>query len=314
MYVSMLNVKFTQFMKDYYKILHIAPNASEEEIEKAHKQLSDEYQPQEHYPEGSFTVRYYKEVQEAYKVLSNPIERKAYDRELEANREQIEDFEKRQREEGFGDVLKLLLNDPKSPPAKRQKKLTGSKSISTKPSQQSANKPMIAIIVVIVLLSITIALLLLNKDSTSAPEQTDLASSTEAPTSEAESKSLLRENLYGTTEENIADIDDVERPYELNHEVSEEMASFSLEDCFQLLSNERTSFEKKEDAIARALQFFEGNNTNVIVLSRNNVQIRRETIEDYLFILMLQGYNIEIINAEKNQAGKITQLSVKELL
>ena len=301
-------------MKDYYKILHIAPNASDEEIEKAHKQLSDEYQPQEHYPEESFTVRYYKEVQEAYKVLSNPIERKAYDRELEANREQIEDFEKRQREEGFGDVLKLLLNDPKSAPAKKQKRLTSSKTIGRKTAKKSVNKPMIAIVIAIVLLSIAIGFLLFNSNSSSTPEATDLASNANVPVSETESKSLLRDNLYGTTEEDIVEMDNVESPYELNQEVSEEMASLSLEECFSLLSNERTSFEKKEDAIARALQFFEGNNTNVIVLSRNNVQIRRETIEDYLFILMLQGYTVEIVNAEKNQAGEITQLSVKELL
>lgn len=301
-------------MKDYYKILHIAPDASDEEIEKAHKQLSVEYHPQEHYPEGSFTVRYYKEVQEAYNVLSDPIKRKAYDRELEANREQIEDFEKRQREEGFGDVLKLLLSDPKAPQQKSQKKLTTNKRSSSVPSSKGANMPMIFIIVAIVLLSAAIIFLVFNNNSADPTGDNGLATTIVDPAPEAESKSLLRDNLYGASEEEATENKPAESPYELNREVSEEMASLSLEGCFQLLANERTSFEKKEDAIARALQFFEGNNSNVIVLSRNNIQIRRETIEDYLFILMLQGYSIEVVNAERNQAGKITQLSVKELL
>lgn len=300
-------------MKDYYKILHIAPDASDEEIEKAHKQLSVEYHPQEHYPEGSFTVRYYKEVQEAYNVLSDPIKRKAYDRELEANREQIEDFEKRQREEGFGDVLKLLLSDPKAPKPKTQKKLTTNKKFGDRSARRGINIPMVVIIAAIVLLSAAIVFLFFNNNSAGSGES-ELASNNVNQVPDAESKSLLRENLYGASEENMTESDKEESPYELNREVSEEMASFSLEDCFKLLANERTSFEKKEDAIARALQFFEGNNSNVIVLSRNNIQIRRETIEDYLFILMLQGYSIEVVNAERNQAGKITQLSVKELL
>lgn len=303
-------------MKDYYKILHIAPDASEEEIEKAHRQLSDEYRPQEHYPEGSFTVRYYKEVQEAYEILSDPVRRKTYDKELEANKGHIEDFEKRQREEGFGDMLKLLLNDPKSPQTRKQKKPSKNKSISSKKPSQTANKPMIFIIIAIVFLSLAIIFLLINNNSESAgvAEGTNIEPNTETSTKETESKSLLRDNLYGTEEDPSAEKDNTESPYELDREVSEEMASFTLDDCFDLLSNDKTSFEKKEDAIARALQFFSGNNANVIVLSKNNVQIRRETIEDYLFILMLQGYTIDIVHTEKNQEGKITQLSVKELL
>lgn len=302
-------------MKDYYKILHIAPDASDEEIEKAHELLSDEHRPQEHYPEGSFTVRYYNEVQEAYKVLSDPIKRKAYDRELEANRGQIEDFEKRQREEGFGDMLKLLLSDPKSPKAKSQKRLTTNKKFSDSSSRKSVNKPMILVIVVIVFLSAAIIFLLLKNNNTPPSEDSGIVSNIVDPEPETASKSLMRENLYGATEEEMAANEDTaESPYELSREVSEEMAALSLEDCLQLLANERAPFERKEDAITHALQFFEGSNTNVIVLSRNNVQIRRETIEDYLFILMLQGYSIEIVNAEKNQTGKISQLSVKELL
>lgn len=298
-------------MKDYYKILHVAPDASQEEIVEAHQRLSEEYKPQDHYPEGSYAVRYYKEVQEAYKILSDPLSRSAYNKELAANRDNIEDLEKRQREEGFGDVLKLLLNDPK---AKSKKKGIAKKKVSTRQGTSSnSKKTMLILVVIIVLLTLGIVLLLnFNQEKTVADVEVD----TEKVTETTEKKSLLEESLYGTGEENypLENESSDSGPYELDERVSEEMASYSLQDCFQLLSNDKAAFEKKEDAIARALQFFSGNDANVVVLSKNNVQIRRETVEDYLFILMLQGYAIDVVHTEKDESGKITQLSVKEIL
>src|SRR5690606_36462956 len=128
--------------------------------------------------------------------------------------------------------------------------------------------------------------------------------------------SLLEENLYVSGEEdyeaNAAETN--ETPYTISENVSAEVAQLSLQDCFQLLASESASFNKKEEAIARALQFFEGKNSNVLVMGSNNVQTRRETIEDYLFILMLQGYDVEILNSQKNTQGKITELSIQENL
>jgi len=128
--------------------------------------------------------------------------------------------------------------------------------------------------------------------------------------------SLLEENLYGTGEENYEEKEETsgEEPYTINESVSSDVANLSLQDCFELLSDESTSFERKENAIARALQFFEGRNSNVKVIGTNNVQTRRETIEDYLFILMLQGYNVEIVNSLKNNQGKIREIAIKENL
>lgn len=299
-------------MKDYYKILHISPTASPEEIETAYKRLSEEYKPQEHYPEGSYAVRYYKEVQEAYKVLSDPVKRSTYTKELEANRDNVEDLEKRQREEGFGDVLKLLLNDTNA----KSKRTKGTKRKIAAKSKKGASltTPLLIVVAAIALLTLGI-FFLLNTDSEKTAPSTKSTADTEVADN-TEKKSLLEESLYGAGEENYrSESEDLESgPYELDETISEEMASYSLQDCFKLLANDKVAFEKKEDAIARALQFFARNDVNVVVLGKNNVQIRRETAEDYLFILMLQGYTIDVVHAEKDDSGKITQLSVREML
>ena len=61
--------------KDYYKILGIENNASEEQIKKAFRSLAHEHHPDKKGgDEGKF-----KEINEAYQVLSNKEKRSAYD-------------------------------------------------------------------------------------------------------------------------------------------------------------------------------------------------------------------------------------------
>jgi curved DNA-binding protein CbpA len=297
-------------MKDYYKILHVSVNATSEEIEESYKILSEEYRPEEHYPEESYHVRYYKEIQEAYRVLSDNVKRATYTKELLENEDKVEDIEKRHREEGFGDVLKLLLDDPKN--KKKTKRAKPAKSLS----RIDFKTPLI-IVGCLVLLGFLVYLVFDNwnyiNNNISTTQEIPVE---EVSGSEEGNTTLLEENLYGTGEENYEPSEEETdgQPYELNEEVSEDIASLSLTQCLELLSNESIPFEKKEDAITRALQFFDGKNVNVRVIGSNNVQIRRETIEDYLFILMLQGYDVQIVNAAKNQEGKITEVSIKENL
>ena len=66
--------------KDYYKILEIDKNASEEIIEKAYRTLAKKYHPdlqngvrQKEYEEKL------KEINEAYEVLSNTYRKSVYD-------------------------------------------------------------------------------------------------------------------------------------------------------------------------------------------------------------------------------------------
>jgi len=61
--------------KDYYKILGVDKNASQDEIKKAFRKLAHKYHPDK---EGGDEAKF-KEINEAYQVLSNPEKRKKYD-------------------------------------------------------------------------------------------------------------------------------------------------------------------------------------------------------------------------------------------
>ena len=64
-------------VKDYYKILEVAPAATLQEIKRAFRQLAQRYHPDKN--DGSHTAAiHYMEIQEAYKVLSDPKQREAY--------------------------------------------------------------------------------------------------------------------------------------------------------------------------------------------------------------------------------------------
>lgn len=63
-------------MKDYYKILGIQRNASEAEIKSAYRKLAHQFHPDR--PNGNESK--FKEVSEAYQVLSNQEKRRHYDK------------------------------------------------------------------------------------------------------------------------------------------------------------------------------------------------------------------------------------------
>lgn len=62
--------------KDYYKILGVDRNASKEEIKKAYRRLAHQYHPDK--PGGD--EKKFKEINEAYQVLSDEKKREQYDR------------------------------------------------------------------------------------------------------------------------------------------------------------------------------------------------------------------------------------------
>src|SRR5436305_10964031 len=64
---------------DYYKVLGVGKNASEEEIKKAYRKLARQYHPDRNAGDKRAEERF-KEVSEAHDVLSDPEKRKAYDR------------------------------------------------------------------------------------------------------------------------------------------------------------------------------------------------------------------------------------------
>lgn len=64
---------------DYYKVLEITPTATEAEIKKAYRKLARKYHPDLN-PNDKEAERKFKEINEANEVLSNPENRKKYDK------------------------------------------------------------------------------------------------------------------------------------------------------------------------------------------------------------------------------------------
>lgn len=66
-------------MKDYYQVLGIKPDASSNDLKKAYRRLAREHHPDRN-PGNVQAEERFKEIQEAYGVLSDPEKKKRYDR------------------------------------------------------------------------------------------------------------------------------------------------------------------------------------------------------------------------------------------
>ncbi|MCE3006729.1 MAG: DnaJ domain-containing protein [Bacteroidetes bacterium] len=65
--------------RDYYKILGVGKGATADDIKKAYRQLARQYHPDTN-PNDAGAEQKFKEVSEAYEVLSNPESRQQYDK------------------------------------------------------------------------------------------------------------------------------------------------------------------------------------------------------------------------------------------
>jgi curved DNA-binding protein CbpA len=70
-----------QGARNLYKLLGLSREASQDDIRKAHRKLVREYHPDAN-PEDPRAEERFKQIQQAYEVLSNPEKRREYDKDL----------------------------------------------------------------------------------------------------------------------------------------------------------------------------------------------------------------------------------------
>jgi molecular chaperone DnaJ len=95
---------------DYYKVLSVGKNASDEEIKKAYRKLARQYHPDTNAGDKQAEERF-KEISQAHDVLSDPDKRKAYDRGTGAfgGFGMPGGFDPSSFSGGFGDILSNLF-------------------------------------------------------------------------------------------------------------------------------------------------------------------------------------------------------------
>lgn len=123
--------------KDYYKILGLENSrATPEEIKTAYREQAKKYHPDIN-SENGFSEDRFKDINEAYKVLSTPASRRKYDRMWNSNVGKKKKFEESKREEGsiFSNFFNMFfgeqLNKAKKETEKKQKQPIKGENIET---------------------------------------------------------------------------------------------------------------------------------------------------------------------------------------
>ena len=94
--------------RDYYEILGVPRNASDSDLKKAYRRLAMKHHPDRN-PGEADCIRLFKEVKEAYEVLSDAGKRAAYDQFGHAGLESH--FGNGRAQGGFGDIFEDIFSD-----------------------------------------------------------------------------------------------------------------------------------------------------------------------------------------------------------
>lgn len=98
---------------DYYKLLQVTRKANDEELKKAYRNMAMKWHPDKNHQnpiKKEEAEARFKQISEAYDVLSNPRKRKIYDEaHYPLNYESVVNYQKRNRDGGTEDAI----GDPK---------------------------------------------------------------------------------------------------------------------------------------------------------------------------------------------------------
>lgn len=103
-------------LKNYYEILGVKPNASQEEIKLAYRKLSLKFHPDKN-DGDKFLEEMFKNINEANEVLSDPEKRKEFDDTLENLNSSVKKSFDRDVEKDFNDLkkkyekLRVMVNE-----------------------------------------------------------------------------------------------------------------------------------------------------------------------------------------------------------
>lgn len=90
-------------MTDFYKILGLEKDASDEEIKKAYRKLSLKFHPDKNQGD-KFFENMFKQIQEAYEILSNPNKKDKYDRQFN-NKNHNSNYEQKSSKENHFNLI-----------------------------------------------------------------------------------------------------------------------------------------------------------------------------------------------------------------